>query len=74
MGYKMKRFSGFKSPLKQGDKNKTKAEIKKEKKKWIEEEDKRLPFESESEKEYYYNKAKYAPPTDVASWPTDKIA
>ena len=62
------------SHLKQGDKNKSKEEIEKEKREWIEEEHKRLPFESEAEKEYYYNKAKHAPPTDVASWPTDKIA
>ena len=44
------------SPLKQGDKNKSKEEIEKEKREWIEEEHKRLPFESEAEKEYYYNK------------------
>ena len=64
----------FKSPLEQGDKNKSKEEIEKEKKEWIKEEHKRLPFNSEAEAEYYYNKARHAPPTDVASWPTDKIA
>ena len=63
-----------KSPLEQGDKNKSKEKIEKEKKEWIKEEHKRLPFNSEEEAEHYYNKAKYAPPTDAASWPTDKTA
>ena len=56
MSYKMKGFSGFKSPLKQTDKDKT------EKEKWIEREDKRKPFKEEWQKEYFYNKAKNNPP------------
>ena len=56
MSYKMKGFSGFKSPLKQIDKDKT------EKEKWIEREDKRMPFKEEWHKEYFYNKAKYEKP------------
>ena len=60
MTFKMKVFSGFKSPLKQTGKNKTvkKGKEKTEKKKWIEREDKKKPFKEEWHKEYFYNKAK----------------
>ena len=59
MTFKMKGFSGFKSPLKQTGKHKTvkKGKEKTEKEKWIEREDKKKPFKEEWHKDYFYNKA-----------------
>ena len=58
MTYKMKGFSGYKSPLK-----KTKKEQEAlTKKKWIEEQEKMKPFKEEWHKDYFYNKAKYEKP------------
>ena len=59
MSYKMKGFSGFKSPLKQNGNPKKKQT---EKEKWIEKENKRKPFKEEWHKDYFYNKAKYEKP------------
>jgi hypothetical protein len=61
----MKGFSGFKSPLKQTNKNKIKKKEKTEKEKWIETEDKKKPFKEEWHKEYFYNKAKNEPDLEV---------
>tara|TARA_R110000765_G_scaffold216174_1_gene320807 strand:- start:174 stop:395 length:222 start_codon:yes stop_codon:yes gene_type:complete len=67
MSYKMKGFSGFKSPLKQTNKDKVtkKGKEKTEKEKWIEREDKRKPFKEEWHKQYFYNKAKNEPDLEV---------
>ena len=54
----LKGFLG-KSPLKQGKEKKQSTE----KKKWIEEEDKRKPFKEEWHKDYFYNKAKNEKPS-----------
>jgi hypothetical protein len=54
----MKKFSGFRSPLKQTEKEKKELL---DKQKWIKEEEKRKPFKEEWHKDYFYKLYKSKP-------------